>query len=113
MKEIQKKSFPFVAIGGSAGGFEALSQLLSHLPANSGMAFIYVQHLSPDYKSELASLLSRSTSMKVLEAEDDMEMLPNHLVVIPPNTEMFVLDGKVKLLKRNINTKKHFKNKDS
>ena len=108
MKEIQKKSFPFVAIGGSAGGFEALSQLLSHLPANSGMAFIYVQHLSPDYKSELASLLSRSTSMKVLEAEDDMEMLPNHLVVIPPNTEMFVLDGKVKLLKRNINTKKHF-----
>ncbi|HSN59775.1 MAG TPA: chemotaxis protein CheB, partial [Ferruginibacter sp.] len=59
--------FPVVAIGASAGGLEAVTQLLQNLPANTGMAFIYVQHLSPDHKSLLTSILSKVTAMKVQE----------------------------------------------
>ena len=60
-KIIKDNTFPVVAIGASAGGLEAVTQLLQNLPPNTGMAFIYVQHLSPDHKSILTSILSKST----------------------------------------------------
>ena len=47
----RSKSFPIVAIGASSGGLEAVSELLKYLPIDTGMAFIVIQHLSPDYKS--------------------------------------------------------------
>ena len=56
-----KKSFPIVGIGASAGGLEAFTQLLNHLPGDTGMAFVLVQHLSPDHPSQLASLLAGAT----------------------------------------------------
>jgi len=59
LRTANKKSFPIVAIGASAGGLEAISVLLKNLPSNTGMAFIYVQHLSPDHKSFLTSILSK------------------------------------------------------
>jgi two-component system CheB/CheR fusion protein len=99
-KSSSQKQFPLVAIGASAGGQEAVTQLLRYLPANIGMTFIYVQHLSPDYESLLAKLLSKSTSLKVQEATDGIKMKPNNLYVIPPNKEMQVTDGHIKLLPR-------------
>ena len=94
------KQFPIVAIGASAGGLEAVTQLLRHLPSDTGMAFVYIQHLSPDYKSILASLLSKSTRMKVIEARNGAAMTPDHFYVIPPDNEMMVVDGHIKLVKR-------------
>lgn len=99
-KETKHKAFPIVAIGASAGGLEAVSQLLQTLPANTGMSFIYMQHLSPDYKSVLVELLSRVTPMKVIEAKNSMLINPNTIYVIPAGKEMIVSEGCIKLSPR-------------
>ena len=105
-KEVNEKTsgedlFPLVAIGASAGGLEAVTQLLQNLPPDTGMAFIYVQHLSPDHKSILTSLLSKLTLMRVQEVKNKMRMEPNNLYVIPPGKEMIVIDGHIKLIPRS------------
>src|SRR5436190_5972245 len=64
------KPFPIVGIGASAGGFEAFSELLKFLPADTGMAFVLVQHLDPKHKSQLSELLGRGASVPVIEARD-------------------------------------------
>ena len=73
-----------VGIGASAGGLNAFKSFLSNTPMDSGMAFILVQHLSPDHKSMLADLLGKSTDMPVLEAEDSMPVEANRVFIIPP-----------------------------
>ncbi len=93
-------SFLIVAIGASAGGLDAVTSLLKKLPTDTGMAFIYVQHLSPDHKSILTTILSKSTRMKVEEVTNRILMRPNHFYVIPPDKEMVVLDGHIKLMPR-------------
>ncbi|WP_081897836.1 CheR family methyltransferase [Flavobacterium sp. 83] len=99
-KEIKKKSFTVVAIGASAGGLEAFSVLLKNLPIDTGMAYIYVQHLSPDHKSLLTSILSKITKMKVQEIDNMEKMEPNNVYVIPPNKVIEVIDGHIRLLPR-------------
>ena len=101
-KEPDKKSFTVVAIGASAGGLEAFSTILRNLPATTGMAFIYAQHLSPDHKSLLPSILSKITKMNVQEIEDMEHILPNNVYVMPPNKEIEVIDGHIQLLPRPI-----------
>jgi two-component system CheB/CheR fusion protein len=96
----KEKLFPIVAIGASVGGLEAMSLLLKKLPADTGMAFIYVQHLSPDHKSLLTSILSRITKMNVQEITDMEHMAPNHVYVIPHDKGIQVTDGHIKLLPR-------------
>jgi two-component system, chemotaxis family, CheB/CheR fusion protein len=97
-------AFPVVAIGASAGGLEAMSILLKNLPANTGMAYIFVQHLSPNYKSLLTSILARTTNMKV-QAIDDMELMkPDNVYVIPHNKGIEVTDGHIRLLPRSKGT---------
>jgi len=103
MKSHARHNFHIVAIGASAGGMEAVTELLRYLPADTGMAFIYVQHLSPDYKSILASLLSKSTTMKVQEIRNMVQMQPDNFYVIPPDKEIIVTDGKIKLTARKKN----------
>ena len=83
-------AFPIVGIGASAGGLEACTQLLRHLPPDSGMAFVLVQHLDPKHKSILRDLLAKATSMPVSEVKDGMPAEPNHVYVIPPNTGMVI-----------------------
>ncbi|MDP3557447.1 MAG: CheR family methyltransferase [Bacteroidota bacterium] len=100
----KEKSFPIVAIGASAGGLEAISLLLKNLPPDTGMAFIYVQHLNPDHKSSLPSILSRITKMEVQEIEDMEHMKPNNVYVIPHNKIIKVTDGHIKLLPRPKNS---------
>ncbi|MBL0098354.1 MAG: chemotaxis protein CheB [Bacteroidetes bacterium] len=92
--------FPVVAIGASAGGLEAVTELLRNLSSKTGMAFIYVQHLSPDHKSMLTSLLSKVTTMKVQEVVNKVEMEPDNLYIIPPDKEINVTNGHIKLSPR-------------
>lgn len=93
-------TFPVVAIGASAGGLEAILELLKYLSPITGMAFIYVQHLSPDHKSMLTVLLSKVTTMKVQDVKDKILMAPNNVYVIPPDKEIKVTNGHIKLTPR-------------
>src|SRR5579864_5397451 len=93
-------SFPVVGIGASAGGLEAFTKLLQHLPTDTGMAFVLVQHLDPKHESILASLLSRATKMTVREAVDQTHVEPNHVYVMPPNTNITITDSTLRLTRR-------------
>jgi len=99
--EVKENSFPVVAIGASAGGLEAMMELLKYLPADTGMAFIYVQHLSPDHKSMLTEILSKKTSMIVQEIDDMDKIMPDNVFVIPYNKGVEVTDGHIKLIPRS------------
>ena len=99
-KDKSENAFPIVAIGASAGGLEAITEFLAHLSPNTDMAYIFVQHLSPDHKSTLTTLLSKVTQMKVQEIEDMEKMEPNNLYVIPNNKGIEVIDGHIKLIPR-------------
>ena len=82
-----------IGIGASAGGLEALQQFFSHIPSGSGLSFVVVQHLSPDYKSLMADILGKHTEMTVLQAEDGMEVEPDTVYLIPPKKFMTLQDG--------------------
>ncbi|HEY3760405.1 MAG TPA: chemotaxis protein CheB [Verrucomicrobiae bacterium] len=92
--------FPIVGIGASAGGLEAMTHLLKQLPANTGMAFVLVQHLDPTHESALTALLARTTEMQVTEARNNARMEPNHLYIIPPNKGISVSNRHLKLFPR-------------
>ena len=94
-------SFPVVAIGASAGGLGAFTALLKALPSKSGMAFVLIQHLEPKHESALSNLLSKATSMPVLEVSDGLAVLPNHVYVIPPNKNMTIRKGNLRLTPRS------------
>lgn len=86
-----------VGIGASAGGLEALEQLLTFLPNNTGMAFVIIQHLAPNHKSLLTQILSKYTSMPVIEAVNGMKVQRNHLYMIPPRYNIEINQGILKL----------------
>lgn len=86
-----------VGIGASAGGLGAFTSFLSNMPGDSGLAFILVQHLSPDHKSILTDLLAKTTSMPVLEAEDGMLVEPNRVLVIPPDCTLTVKERRISI----------------
>jgi two-component system, chemotaxis family, CheB/CheR fusion protein len=79
-----------VAIGASAGGIEAITELLVHLPDKTGLSFVVVQHLDPKHQSFLADLLSKRTTIEVAEVQDGMTIERDHVYVIPPNASMSV-----------------------
>lgn len=101
------KPFPVVAIGASAGGLEAVSELMQSLPHNTGMAFVYIQHLDRTYDSALVAILQRATMMKVLEIENGIVIKPNQLFVIPPNTDMQLVGDTFTLSERAKAPAKH------
>ena len=86
-----------VGIGASAGGLDPLEQFMSHVPADSGLAYIVVQHLSPSEHTMLSELLQRVTSLGVHEAKQDELIKPNGVYVIPPNTEIRVVEDRLQL----------------
>ncbi|MAT71041.1 MAG: chemotaxis protein CheR [Planctomycetaceae bacterium] len=86
-----------VGIGASAGGLETLQQLFEHLPPDTGMAFIVVQHLSPDFKSLMDELVRRHTEMAVFRVEDGMVVQRNAVYFIPPKKEMIISDRRLLL----------------
>jgi two-component system, chemotaxis family, CheB/CheR fusion protein len=93
-------SFPVVGIGASAGGLDAISVLLGCISPSGGMAFLIVQHLTPLRPSLLPEILSKHTSMPVVEAVDDMLIEIDHVYVIAPNTSMSLARHRIRLRPR-------------
>ncbi len=89
-----------VGIGASAGGLEALERLFQNMPDDTGMAFVVVQHLSPDFKSLMDELLARWTRMPIHAVEDRMPVVANEIFLMPPKTEVIISDGKLLLTAR-------------
>ena len=96
----QRSAFPIVGIGASAGGLEAFSELLRHLPEKTDMAFVLVQHLDPTHGSVLGEILSRTTKVPVKEVADGEVVHTNHIYVIPANTNMIIKEGVLRLVAR-------------
>ncbi len=88
--QIAENDLLIVAIGASAGGIEAFTELISSLPADTGMAFVLIQHLDPHHHSLLTELISKKTLMSVKEVIDGMTVESNHVYVIPPNSTMSI-----------------------
>lgn len=85
--------FFIVGVGASAGGLEALSALISRLPADLGASYVIVQHMSPNHRSMLVQLLARETRMQVDEAQDGMRPQPNQIYITPPNRNIVLQEG--------------------
>ena len=91
--ERPKRGFPIVGIGASAGGLEALDELLQNMPADTGMAFVVLTHQHPGHTSLLPELLGKETEMPVVEAADGTTLEPNHVYVGPPGGHLAILNG--------------------
>ena len=94
------QTFTVVGIGASAGGLEAISELLAGIAPSCGMAFLVVQHLAPFRPSLLPEILSKHTSMAVTEATDGMVIEVDHVYVIPPNKSMSIEHRAIRLQPR-------------
>ncbi|WP_129628393.1 chemotaxis protein CheB [Candidatus Oscillochloris fontis] len=82
-----------VGVGASAGGLEAFSEFLRHTPSDTGMAFVFIQHLDPQHTSMLPELLAPHTSMSVNAICDQTPVAPNYVYLIPPNTVVTIAKG--------------------
>jgi two-component system CheB/CheR fusion protein len=96
--KVSDGQFPVVGIGMSAGGLEVATAFLKAMPADSGMAFIFVQHLDPTRESLLADLLARETAMPVVRIEDGMRIEPDHVYVIIPAKTLLIKDSILRLV---------------
>ncbi len=86
-----------VGIGASAGGLDVLGQFLGQIPADSGMAYVVVQHMHPTFKTMLVELLQRQTTLQVVKAAESMGLMPEVVYVIPPNCDLTVAAGRLHL----------------
>jgi two-component system CheB/CheR fusion protein len=93
--------FHVVAVGASAGGLEALEALFSAMPRHTGMAFIVLQHLSPDFESHMDELLARQTAIPIHRVEDGMQVEPDGIYLAPARQEMIISGGRLLLTARD------------
>jgi two-component system CheB/CheR fusion protein len=93
---------PFiVGVGASAGGLEALQRLFERMPLSGRLAFVVVQHLSPDFKSLMTELLAPHTQLRVQRAVDGMMVEPDAVYLLPPKSDMTIAAGKLRLTDRD------------
>lgn len=90
--------FPIVGMGGSAGSFHAFEKFFLHMPVNSGMAFVIVMHLDKSHHINVSGMLQPVTSMKIKEAQDGTQVLPDHIYIIPPDKDMGIHNGRLLLM---------------
>ena len=95
-----RRGLMVAAIGASAGGLEASSEVLSHLPADTGMAFVFIHHLDPTHRSVVSELLAKKTRMPVQEVRQGMKAEPNHVYVIPPDADISIEEQAFRLKPR-------------
>jgi two-component system CheB/CheR fusion protein len=98
---VSDQQFRVVGIGASAGGLESLERLFARLPTNTGMAFVVLQHLSPDFKSLMDELLARRTSLPIRHAEHEVQVEPDTIYLLPPMKEMIIRDRRLLLSDRD------------
>lgn len=100
---------PFiVGVGASAGGLEALEALFEHAPADQGVSYVVIQHLSPDFESLMDQLLARRTKMPIHLIRNEVPMEPNSVYLLPPNNEVIVSSGRLLLAERSSKKELHF-----
>jgi two-component system CheB/CheR fusion protein len=92
----KKATFPVVGIGAAAGGEEAITELLQHLPHNTGMSFFYVQHPEVSPNGHLIRKLSGLTELKVVKGDNNVSIEPDHLYILPHDKELKLEDGLLK-----------------
>src|SRR5579872_2751881 len=97
---IAESAFPIVGVGASAGGLEAFSQLLEHLPSTTGMAFVLIQHLDPTHASQLPEILARKSGMPVREVQGDTIVEPDHVYVTPASNNLRIENGVLRAVAR-------------
>jgi two-component system, chemotaxis family, CheB/CheR fusion protein len=90
-----------VAIGASAGGIEAFKDFVRNLPSDTGFAFVFIQHLDPTHQSILAELVAKETKMPVTEVRNGLQVAPNHIFIIPPNSNMTIAGNTLELTPRD------------
>src|ERR1700704_4659001 len=95
MGAMSASDFPIIGIGASAGGIDAFHAFFTHMPADSGMAFVMILHLPAEHKSMLTEILSRWTAIPVVEAYDGATIEPNHVYVPPPHAVVTLHDGRI------------------
>ena len=100
-KDLSKDELFIIGIGSSAGGLEALTHLVASLPDDDRLAVVIAQHVSPDHKSQMVSLLSRHSPWPIVAAEDDLLIEPQHVYVTPPNCEITIVKGRTVLKERH------------
>ncbi|MGI4020538.1 MAG: CheR family methyltransferase [Janthinobacterium lividum] len=96
-QSVSNQQFPIIGIGASAGGLEAFRLFIGSIPENSGMAYVFVQHLSSGFESQLTEILQRHTQTPVHLITDNIHLQPNQIYVIPPDQLLTVVDGSLKL----------------
>ena len=95
-QSVDKDMRPYVVgVGASAGGLEALEQFFRAVPADSGMVFVVIQHLSPDFRSLMDELLGRVTAMPVIRVDGAVPIAPNTVYILPPRKEMILNNGEL------------------
>ena len=94
---VKKSTFPVVGLGASAGGLQALQQFFAAMPANNGMAFVVIMHLSPNHESHAAAILQQSTAMPVFQVNETVVIAPETVYVIPPGHHLTMDDGMIRL----------------
>jgi len=87
--------FPIVAIGASAGGLEAIEGFFANTPSEVNIAFVIIQHLAPEHKSIMGSLLEKFTKMKIVEVRDGMKVTPSCVHLNPPNRDVSISNGRL------------------
>jgi two-component system, chemotaxis family, CheB/CheR fusion protein len=96
-----------VGLGASAGGLEAFETFCTHMPPDSGMAFVLVQHLAPDRASLLPELLARHTRMAVQQVTAAMPVEPDHVYIIPPDATLTIAGGMLHLVSPPVESRGH------
>src|SRR3954454_16522060 len=86
-----------IGIGASAGGVAALQQFFGDMKPDSGLAFVVVMHLSPEFESQLANVIQQKTTMPVTQVNEPVKVMPNHVYVIPPNHHLTFEDSMLHL----------------
>lgn len=95
--ETSEGQFFIAGLGASAGGLEAFEEFFKKLPPDTGIGYVIITHLDPTKKDIMPQLIQRFTRMPVAQADNDMVVEPNHVYVIPPNNDMTLSGGVLKL----------------
>lgn len=93
----QEDKFVVVGLGASAGGIQALREFFTRVPRDSGMAYVVILHMSPEYESKLAEILQVASAIPVKQIRERIKVEPNHVYVIPPNQNLAMTDGHLAL----------------